>query len=296
LPESEKPLVDLREFGKYYPRYPGIETVNLRDEDKSKYLDLTYYMNLTPFIIQQNAPGDRVFRLFRTMGLRHLPVIDEKSRVVGMITRRDVVKLEDKTQSKRVPSHLLYTDRKGENDVELADFVEDDDKLLISDEISDSGRNTTPNLDNFSSRLSTLNASLDDESSFTTFTLFKLSLLISEEVNYKTVYDSLVIQYPSITWLYAGHDCILFCETERKDILTDDDFQWPEGVKQMISLDEIQITLQALVRLMSYGLPISKKFYEKIELVFKNRKKVDFIDLDVLESLEEIVKKKGEKD
>jgi len=53
-------------------------------------------MNQTPYLIQQNATLTRVFRIFRTMGLRHLPVVDNRSRVVGMITRKDLVNCEER--------------------------------------------------------------------------------------------------------------------------------------------------------------------------------------------------------
>jgi len=59
-------------------------------------------MNLTPFLIQKNATAERVFRLFRTMGLRHLPVIDGRAKVVGMITRRDIVNYEKKLPEQKL--------------------------------------------------------------------------------------------------------------------------------------------------------------------------------------------------
>jgi hypothetical protein len=37
-----------------------------------------------------NASVQRAYRLFRTMGLRHLPVVNHDNVLVGMITRQDV--------------------------------------------------------------------------------------------------------------------------------------------------------------------------------------------------------------
>jgi CBS domain-containing protein len=34
------------------------------------------------------------FRLFRTMGIRHLPVVDSDYRPVGMLTRHDLAHLQ----------------------------------------------------------------------------------------------------------------------------------------------------------------------------------------------------------
>jgi len=61
-----------------YPRYPGIETVNLSNNDKQKYLDLTPFMNTCPYLVRPYYSLKRVFRIFRTLGLRHIIVIDKK--------------------------------------------------------------------------------------------------------------------------------------------------------------------------------------------------------------------------
>ena len=36
------------------------------------------------------TPVTRVFRLYRGLGLRHLPVVDVDNKVVGMITRKEI--------------------------------------------------------------------------------------------------------------------------------------------------------------------------------------------------------------
>eukprot|EP01124_Arcella_intermedia_P007192 TRINITY_DN14358_c0_g1_i2.p1 TRINITY_DN14358_c0_g1~~TRINITY_DN14358_c0_g1_i2.p1 ORF type:complete len:769 (-),score=170.70 TRINITY_DN14358_c0_g1_i2:99-2159(-) len=99
---EEIPLVDLSEFSKYYPRSPGIESVQIYREDEDKFIDLRPYMNRTPYVIHNNATVERVFRLFRTMGLRHLPVINEKARIVGMITRRDLYNFQAKRNKNKL--------------------------------------------------------------------------------------------------------------------------------------------------------------------------------------------------
>jgi hypothetical protein len=58
-----------------------------------EWIDLAPYINL-PYTIRDRSPLSRVFRLFRTMGLRHLVVVDVGQRVVGIITRKDLTHLE----------------------------------------------------------------------------------------------------------------------------------------------------------------------------------------------------------
>ena len=43
--------------------------------------DLSLYMNPSPYTISHQAPLPQVFNLFRTMGLRHLPVMRDSGIV-----------------------------------------------------------------------------------------------------------------------------------------------------------------------------------------------------------------------
>lgn len=74
-----------------YPRFPAIETVLLTPQQRQMFVDLTPFVDPSPLTIQLNAYGNRAFRLFRTLGLRHLPVVDSNNCVVGMITRKDLL-------------------------------------------------------------------------------------------------------------------------------------------------------------------------------------------------------------
>ena len=60
------------------------------------FVDLRPYMNPVPFSVRETSPLTRVFLLFRTMGLRHLPVIDIDNKILGIITRENLVHLEEK--------------------------------------------------------------------------------------------------------------------------------------------------------------------------------------------------------
>lgn len=49
--------------------------IRLTEEDRKCWIDLSPYYNATPFVVQERAGVERVFRLFRTLGLRHLCVV-----------------------------------------------------------------------------------------------------------------------------------------------------------------------------------------------------------------------------
>jgi len=88
-PESQ-PRISHLDITADYPRYPTVFDVNISDVDKNMLMDLSLYMNPSPYTISHQAPLPQVFNLFRTMGLRHLPVIRDSGIVVGLITRHDL--------------------------------------------------------------------------------------------------------------------------------------------------------------------------------------------------------------
>ena len=47
-------------------------------------------MDSAPYSINESSSVKRCYRFFRTMGLRHLVVVDAYHKVTGMITRNDV--------------------------------------------------------------------------------------------------------------------------------------------------------------------------------------------------------------
>lgn len=47
----------------------------------SSLQDVTPYMNPSPFTVSPNTHVSQVFNLFRTMGLRHLPVVNAVGEV-----------------------------------------------------------------------------------------------------------------------------------------------------------------------------------------------------------------------
>jgi len=82
------------DFLQDYPRYPSIDSVFVPEEEMDLYIDLTAYMNPVPYSVQPECPLERAFRLFRTMGLRHLPVVDDSNVPIGIITRKNLTHME----------------------------------------------------------------------------------------------------------------------------------------------------------------------------------------------------------
>ena len=65
-------------------------------DELSMNIDLRPYMNPVPYSVRESSPLSRVFTLFRTMGLRHLVVVDIDNKIIGMITRVNLVHLDEK--------------------------------------------------------------------------------------------------------------------------------------------------------------------------------------------------------
>lgn len=63
----------------------------LSQEELEMWLDLRPFMQRHPFVVQADASLSRAYRLFRTMGLRHLFVGPPQPKVVGIITRKDII-------------------------------------------------------------------------------------------------------------------------------------------------------------------------------------------------------------
>jgi len=92
-----------------------VETAKARGKSSSTEVDLRTHCDQTPYCVHELLPLYRVCRLFQSMGLRHLCVLDARSSVVGIITRKDFAKW---THSSTAPApvayaHLNPTDARG---------------------------------------------------------------------------------------------------------------------------------------------------------------------------------------
>ena len=59
-------------------------------------------MNPSPYTALMDTCVTQVFEVFRTMGLRHLVVLDDQGRALGIITRKDLIEENLKRIVKRI--------------------------------------------------------------------------------------------------------------------------------------------------------------------------------------------------
>ena len=85
------PLVQWDTIERAYPRYPTVDTIDMRSSDRNCWLDLRPYANTAPYTVNETASIQRTYRLFRTLGLRFLVVVNHHNQVVGIITRKDLL-------------------------------------------------------------------------------------------------------------------------------------------------------------------------------------------------------------
>lgn len=94
---NDQYALSYRDIESNYPRYPKIQDIKLDDDERDLWMDLTPYMNPTPHTVQDQTPVPRTFRLFRSLGLRHITVLNRRNEVRGVITRKDLT-----------PAHLKF--------------------------------------------------------------------------------------------------------------------------------------------------------------------------------------------
>ena len=65
------------------------------DDEGAAGLDVASFMHRAPLAVQADFPATRVYSVFTTLALRHLTVTDAGNRVLGIITRKDVMAAVD---------------------------------------------------------------------------------------------------------------------------------------------------------------------------------------------------------
>lgn len=68
----------------------GIDNIALTEDQQSQFIKLDDVINIQPPTVNVKTPFQRLYDIFLSKGLRHLPVIDDEGQVVGMITRKDL--------------------------------------------------------------------------------------------------------------------------------------------------------------------------------------------------------------
>ncbi|NXC44288.1 CLCN7 protein, partial [Penelope pileata] len=82
----------LKDFRDAYPRFPPIQSIHVSQDERECMIDLSEFMNPSPYTVPQEASLPRVFKLFRALGLRHLVVVNNCNEVMGMVTRKDLAR------------------------------------------------------------------------------------------------------------------------------------------------------------------------------------------------------------
>ncbi|CAA7017213.1 unnamed protein product [Microthlaspi erraticum] len=78
-----------------------IEDIHLSSDDLEMYIDLAPFLNPSPYVVPEDMSLTKVYNLFRQLGLRHLFVVPRPSRVIGLITRKDLL-IEENGESSAV--------------------------------------------------------------------------------------------------------------------------------------------------------------------------------------------------
>jgi len=76
-----------------FPQSPALTWVKkaLTPEDHNLFVSLLPYTNQGSYTVQEHTAAMRCYLLFRSMGLRHLPVLGQDHTVCGMLTRKDLL-------------------------------------------------------------------------------------------------------------------------------------------------------------------------------------------------------------
>ncbi|TYJ47922.1 hypothetical protein E1A91_A01G025500v1 [Gossypium mustelinum] len=77
----------------------SIDDIYLSSEDLEMYIDLAPFLNPSPYVVPEDMSLTKVYNLFRQLGLRHIFVVPRASRVIGVITRKDLLIEEESEDS-----------------------------------------------------------------------------------------------------------------------------------------------------------------------------------------------------
>ena len=87
------PLVNWGTLECIYPKYPDIDHLKISEIDRLSWIDLRPYVDSAAYTINEHASIPRTYRMFRTLGLRHLCVVNKHNKLLGILTRADLASL-----------------------------------------------------------------------------------------------------------------------------------------------------------------------------------------------------------
>jgi len=104
------PRVDWVTLEHCYPNYPKIEKLTVSQADRDMWIDLRPYANTSPYTIHASGSVTRAYRFLRSLGLRHLCVVNSHYQVIGMITRKDLLPRHIEARLETMPKNRMYDD------------------------------------------------------------------------------------------------------------------------------------------------------------------------------------------
>eukprot|EP00903_Cladosiphon_okamuranus_P010912 g10308.t1 len=92
-PDDSLPELSWSFLESSYPRYPSYRDIEggIKTEDLRCLMDIAAYVQIGPHSINEHASAHRAYIMFRTLGLRHLVVVNHYNEVMGMITRENLL-------------------------------------------------------------------------------------------------------------------------------------------------------------------------------------------------------------
>ena len=103
-----KSLLNIKHFRDAYPRFIPIHQINISPHERDFTIDLQPYMNPGSYTVSHNSSFPRIFRLFRALGLRHVVVVNDFNKVIGMVTRKDLARYRISAHFGNVHMEELY--------------------------------------------------------------------------------------------------------------------------------------------------------------------------------------------
>ena len=86
---SRLSMQDFRMF--WSGRSLRIEEIELSEAERRQFIDLHPFSNRSTYLVPENMTVTKVYMLFRKLGLRHLCVVPRPDRILGVITRKDLL-------------------------------------------------------------------------------------------------------------------------------------------------------------------------------------------------------------
>ena len=90
---SISPLISWQTIERLYPNFPTIDEVShsVTDAERQLWIDLQPYVDTSAHRICDITSIPRTYRVFRTLGLHHLCVVNRYNRCIGILSRSDLV-------------------------------------------------------------------------------------------------------------------------------------------------------------------------------------------------------------